>query len=229
MNQDQETLRVHLRESLLDILGQLQNLDSGQLDSISLRLEQIASHILRLCGVNLVDDEIQRFVSQALHCLQGVEEFYAEIPFVAESVHSGRRGRPSFNISCEQLNYFLNYQFSVKDIACALGVSQSTIVRRMRDNGLQIRQNTNIMSDEELDGKITQVLREFPNAGYRRVMSQLVVNGLKPSQIQVRESMRRVNPQGVALRWLRLTPRRQYRVSGPLALWHIDGNHKLIR
>lgn len=48
MNQDQETLRVHLRESLLDILGQLQNLDSGQLDSISLRLEQIASHILRL-------------------------------------------------------------------------------------------------------------------------------------------------------------------------------------
>lgn len=41
--------------------------------------------------------------------------------------------------------------------------------------------------------------------------------------------MQRVDPQGVAVRWLRLTPRRQYNVSGPLALWHIDGNHKLIR
>ena len=98
----------------------------------------------------------------------------------------------------------------------------------MRDNGLQIR-HTNLMSDEELDEKNTEVLQEFPNAGYRRVISQLVLNGLRPSQMRVRESMQRVNPQGVALRWPRLTPRRQYRVSGPLALWHIDGNHKLIR
>jgi DNA-directed RNA polymerase specialized sigma54-like protein len=158
-----------------------------------------------------------------------VDEFNMDTPFVAGSIHSGRRGRPSFDISGEQLNYFLNHQFSVKDIACALGVSQSTIFRRMCDNGLQIRQNTNLMSDEELDEKITEVLQEFPNAGYRRVMSQLVVKGLRPSQMRVRESMQRVNPQGVALRWLRLTPRRQYRVSGPLALWHIDGNHKLIR
>ena len=65
MNQDQETLRVHLRESLLDILQQLQNLDPEHLDIILSRLEQIASHILRLCGVNLINDEIQHFVSQA--------------------------------------------------------------------------------------------------------------------------------------------------------------------
>ncbi|CAG8666257.1 581_t:CDS:2, partial [Paraglomus occultum] len=26
-----------------------------------------------------------------------------------------------------------------------------------------------------------------------------------------------------------LIPRRQYHVSGPNALWHLDGNHKLIR
>jgi hypothetical protein len=68
-------------------------------------------------------------VSQALCCLQGVDEFNMDTPFVAGSIHSGRRGRPSFEISGEQLNYFLNHQFSVKDIACALGVSQSTIFR----------------------------------------------------------------------------------------------------
>ena len=57
MNQDQETLRAHIRESLLDILAQLENFDSEQLSSISLRLEQIASHILRLCGVGVIDNE----------------------------------------------------------------------------------------------------------------------------------------------------------------------------
>ena len=99
----------------------------------------------------------------------------------------------------------------------------------MRDYRLPSRQNLPHLSDEKLDDKMREILQEFPNAGYHRVISQLFANGLKPPQMQVRESMRRVDPQGVAVRWLRLTPRRQYRVSGPLALWHIDGNHKLIR
>ena len=47
---------------------------------------------------------------------------------------------------------------------------------------------------------------------------------------RIREAMRRVNPAGVLLRALELRTihRRQYQVYGPLALWHIDGNHKLI-
>ena len=43
--------------------------------------------------------------------------------------------------------------------------------------------------------------------------------------------MRRVNPEGVLLRALTIntTNRRKYGVYAPLALWHVDGNHKLIR
>ena len=93
---------------------------------------------------------------------------------------------------------------------------------------MHTRQNLPHLSDDELDDKIREILPEFLNAGYRRVVSQLFVNGLKPPQMQVRESMQKVDPQDVAVRWLALTPRRQYRVSGPLSLWHIDGNHKLI-
>ena len=80
----------------------------------------------------------------------------------------------------------------------------------MQKHGLSVRGNINPLSDEELDEKIRTILGEFPNAGYRRVISQLTVDGLKPSQMRVRESMRRVDPQGVAVRWLKLTPRRQY-------------------
>ena len=66
-------------------------------------------------------------------------------------------------------------------------------------------------------------------AKYQRVISQLSVAEVKPSQIQIRQSMQRVDPQGVVVRWLRLTLGRKYSVSGPLELWHIDGNHELIR
>jgi hypothetical protein len=43
--------------------------------------------------------------------------------------------------------------------------------------------------------------------------------------------MRRSDPEGVLLRSLQLTPisRRVYNVTCPLALWHLDGHHKLIR
>lgn len=39
----------------------------------------------------------------------------------------------------------------------------------------------------------------------------------------------RVDPEGVAIRWSSTVQRHKYTVSSPLALWHIDGNHKLIR
>jgi hypothetical protein len=41
--------------------------------------------------------------------------------------------------------------------------------------------------------------------------------------------MKRVNPVGSAFRSIQQIHRRTYSVAGPNSLWHIDGNHKLIR
>lgn len=48
---------------------------------------------------------------------------------------------------------------------------------------------------------------------------------------RVRDSLRRVDPIGTEVRALanRTLRRRQYSVPAPNAMWHIDGNHKLIR
>lgn len=48
---------------------------------------------------------------------------------------------------------------------------------------------------------------------------------------RVQESMRRADPGGVLMCTLQLNPRRRrrYSVRAPNSLWHIDGNHKLIR
>ena len=39
----------------------------------------------------------------------------------------------------------------------------------------------------------------------------------------------RVEPEGVTVRWTSAVQRRKYSVFSPLSLWHLDGNHKLIR
>lgn len=46
---------------------------------------------------------------------------------------------------------------------------------------------------------------------------------------RIRESLVRTDPVGIIERQSRTVIRRKYQVHGPLSLWHIDGNHKLIR
>lgn len=138
-------------------------------------------------------------------------------------------GRPKFVIPREQLVYMLDYDISVSDIAHALGVSKSTIKRRLREYGISVRCQQEVLTDAALDELVRGVQEEFPNAGYRRVYSQLKSRSIKVTQSRVRESMHRTDPEGVAMRWLSITPRTVYSVRGPLSLWHIDGNHKLIR
>lgn len=55
--------------------------------------------------------------------------------------------------------------------------------------------------------------------------------GLEVQWRRIEDSMKRVRPEGVLMRCLQLTvlERRIYKVRSPLSLWHIDGNHKLIR
>ena len=56
----------------------------------------------------------------------------------------------------------------------------------------------------------------------------LIARSLRVQQYRVRESQRYVDTCGSVMRRLKSIHRCDYCVSGPLALWHIDGNHKLI-
>ena len=111
-----------------------------------------------------------------------------------------------------------------------MGVSESTVKRRICEFGINVRDGYCDFNDEQLDRLVLQLLTEFPNSGYRRMTGFLLSAGHQVQQRRVRESMRRVDPNGVFLRAIEIrTVRRRYQVPGPQALWHIDGNHKLIR
>ena len=149
--------------------------------------------------------------------------------YTVEAVQCGGRGRPRLGIGRDQLVFLLDHDFAVTDICDLFGVSRSTIQRRLREWGIQVCQRFSRISDAELDRLVTEVKCDFPDAGYRLVQGHLRSRGYSVRQHRVRLSVARVDPEGVAERWARSIPRRVYRVCGPNALWHIDGNHKLIR
>ena len=139
-------------------------------------------------------------------------------------------GRPSFIISINQLSFLLENMFSVPMIAEILNVSVSTVRRRMTDYGLSVRQLYSSISDQELDEIVREIQLQFPNCGNIQMKGHLLSRGIHVQQHRIRESQRRIDPDGCLLRSLRSTfQRRIYSVPSPLSLYHIDGNHKLIR
>eukprot|EP00794_Sanderia_malayensis_P002010 gene2010-2287_t len=98
--------------------------------------------------------------------------------------------------------------------------------------GCRGRPKINIAEDQlqlYLDYR-ADILKEFPNCGYRRMRGFLTARGLHIQWTRIQESMKRVCPEGILMRSLEINTiqRRTYKVRAPLSLWHIDGNHKLI-
>ena len=63
----------------------------------------------------------------------------------------------------------------------------------------------------------------------KTIEGELVAQGIRVQRHRLRSSVKRVDPVGRRLRAFTNIHRRIYNVHSPLALWHIDGNHKLIR
>lgn len=147
----------------------------------------------------------------------------------AQLLITGGVGRPAFEIPRGQLQYLIDSRFSVPQIAQLLGVSVSTVRRRMSSYNLSIRSTYSPMSDDQLDELVATVQQQFPNWGNRQMYGHLLSRGIRVPFSRVRESQSRVDPEGCMLRRLRNLRRRTYSVQGPQHLWHIDGNHKLIR
>jgi hypothetical protein len=172
-----------------------------------------------------------------LICLEEARQLIGELNadayygYVPGKIFSGNRGRPKFNITKEQLEFMLEYKFTVPQISKMLNVSTSTIARRLHHYGLSTSTLYARINDQELDSIISEIAAENVNCGYKRMQGFLVARGLQVQQRRVRCSMRRIDPEGVLGRTLQLNTvaRRQYHVPSPLSLWHIDGNHKLIR
>ena len=174
-------------------------------------------------GVDLVREALR----QVRNMLEGAERL--QMGYHAPATHTERRGRPLFNIPRNQLAFLLEKHFTVPHIAAILGVSVRTVRRRMTEYDLSVHALYSQVSDQELDDIVRDIQTQFPTCGNRQMQGHLMSCGIRVQQYRVRESQRRIDPSGSVLRKLTVIRRRQYQVDGPSALWHIDGDYKLIR
>ena len=139
--------------------------------------------------------------------------------------YTGSRGRPK-NIDAVELLRSCGYTWN--EVAGALQVSRSTIWRRVKDAGIQLTRYNDI-SDDELDGIISQFQSDYPNCGQQLILGHLRDKGISVQRYRLRESIARTDPLRRLVRWHQVVSRRTYSVKKSNSLWHIDGHHSLIR
>ena len=151
------------------------NVEHETLDGLCFRGEQLARLVARLVTANALDSSILNCIMFAYEkltfCSQRVES--EGTGYRAALLNSGGRGRPSHQISREQLVYFLRERFTRREVADMLRVSLSTVARRIREHGLVNLLPYSTISDEDLDGFVRDVQALFPNIGYRRMLGEL--------------------------------------------------------
>ena len=133
---------------------------------------------------------------------------------------SRRRGRPRFLIPERQLVGLRSLNFTWKQIAEMLGVSEKTLRRRRIDSDLPVCENNySNITDEELDRTISLILGTSPNSGERMVTGALVSQNVRVQRARIRASINRVDPINRQLRKHISIHRRVYSVPTPNALW----------
>ncbi|KAL9966237.1 hypothetical protein ACROYT_G024284 [Oculina patagonica] len=224
------SVRECIQSYVVDIQRRFErgNHNADGLDYIIFRLDWVINILLRYSGTERIDSRVIDLLREVKDTITSRQ---CPNSHAAGTIFTGMQGRPKFSIPKEQLQFLIEQRFNIPTIANMLCVSRRTVERRLQEFGLSCREAYSTMSDERLDIVINSILADFPETGYKRMTGFLRARGIVLQQNRIREAMRRINPEGTLSRALRLhcINRRSYQVSSPLALWHIDGNHKLIR
>ena len=130
----------------------------------------------------------------------------------------GNRGRPSYDIPSETLQYWVSNGFKYPIIAEMLGVSLSTVKRKMKQYDIYISQRYSTLTDEELNSEVKKILENVPSSiGYRSVKAHLAARRIHVQEARVRKAMHMIDPEAVLIRrlCLKVTSRRKYNVRAP--------------
>ena len=131
-------------------------------------------------------------------------------------------------VNIEQVELLRSADFTWDEISSVVGVSRSTLWRRLHKLGIPLQRYSDV-DDCEVDKLVGQVQMNNPNVGVRMLQGHIRSLGMRVQRQRIRESVLRINPLRAVVRWQQVVPRRSYWVPGPNSLWHMDGHHSLIR
>ncbi|XP_051977989.1 uncharacterized protein LOC127639797 isoform X2 [Xyrauchen texanus] len=229
-----QDVAAHIAEFLISLGQRIAGpVSDDDVDSILYQIENVVS-LLGKCADrssfgNL--DNVLEKLQEAYELLASTRDTTSHGYKALVLKQTGEKGRPAFNITMDQLEYLLELDFTVPEISRLLHVSLSTVKRRLKEYGLSVKQTYSQISAEDLRKVVSDFIQRCPNSGYAMVFGYLKSTGIKVTQSTVRETLKAVDPVGTLLRGLHLNfvQRTVYSVPSPLSLWHIDGNHRLIK
>ena len=146
-----------------------------------------------------------------------------------------KRGRKPFIIGENaELNFLfyaivthfrkLGYQWNK---ICAVLEVNEIFLRRWRKKNDFVDPMRSEISDEDLDKLVAMFAEGHPQRGERMLEAYLGSIDCKVQRERLRNSIKRVDPDGLLVRKSKRIRRRVYHVPGPHHYWHMDGNHKL--
>ena len=204
-------------------------LDTESIDNIIIKCERLLIAVLLLMVEDVFSNEILNGLDMLhSHIEEIITGLYLEIDFVPTPQLNSTVGRPKLKICKEQLQFLLCTNFTQNDIAAFFKCSSKTISRRIQEYNLTAYQHM-LIPDDELDQVTLAYVKQFPNCGQKSFAAFLLAQGMHVPRQKVRDSLLRVDPDGVMGRFKSAIKRRSYHVPGPNSVWHVDGYHKLIR
>ena len=191
--------------------------DQDYIDSIVIRCERLLVAVLMLSEVDYLSDGM----------LSGIDAVYDSIEDIVATLFSDDantdvtipaqpsqdQGRPKLKVCREQLKFLLDANFTQNDIAHLLKCSSKTVSRRIKEYNLTI-QGTHI-DENDLDQVMLLYIKRYPNSGQKSYSAFLLDQGINISRQKVRDSLLRVDPNGVMQRFKKAIKRRRYHVPGP--------------
>ena len=186
-------------------------------------------------GLLLKADRIVRWVIGIATYIEGDDLLHSVVAIrealsnsMESSYHQIHRGRPSLPIEESHIQFYVEYNFTVGQIADMFGCSKRTIERRMQQYGIRLRERYSTINDHDLNELISTLAYNNPNLGERSIDGILRSSGIIVQRQRIRDALWSADPEGVLLRLRRSLHRREYDVKAPNSLWHIDGYHKLV-
>ncbi len=136
-------------------------------------------------------------------------------------------GRPPLSVDLYEVEFLRSLGFTWCDVAVMLDVSRSTLYRRINEAGFPLRGCSNI-TNGQLDMVVQEIKIAHPADGEVMIGAHLRTRGVHVPRTRLRASIHRNDPHTLH-RMSSAIRRRTYHVESPNCVWHIDGNHKLIR
>ena len=137
-------------------------------------------------------------------------------------------GRPRIAVKKEDILSLRRLNYSWSRIAELLEISRHTLYRRLTEFGINTKKYSTI-SELELDALVKQVRTEHPNTGEAMLQGLLVHRNIQVPREKLRAAIHRIDHEGTVGRRSSIISRRVYTTPHPNYMWHVDGNHKMIR